>query len=174
MASMSKVNVEGLVKFLLKKKTEKISEVESRISDYIETLVRKSIPAIISDSFKKFPGYFKITTGVQVSGFGFNYKYYSTEKPYINGHNGSFIQVVLEGGEADKLSNLDLEKLTLEKETESLRNDLRNLIFSLKTPNKVIEIIPSSKEFFDTLIPNYKVAVIPKNTLSILKRLKDE
>lgn len=174
MGRISKVNVEGLVKFLLKKKTEKIKEIEVEISDYITTLVKERIPVEVSSLFTKFPEYFKTTTGVQVSGFGFNYKYYNTKFQCIKGSNGNFIQVILEKSEAVKLGKLDFLKEGLEKEKDSLGNDLKNLIFSLKTPTKVIETIPSSKEFFDTLIPACKVVVIPKNTLSILNRLKDE
>ena len=173
MSRVSKANVEGLLKFLLKKRSEKIEEVKLEIKKYIDTLVFKRIPFEVCSIQKLFPGYFRLTYDVQVSGFGFNYEYFSSLTSHVRNEEGHYTQLVLEKEEAITLGKLNTKLKLLEKEKTSLKSDLEKLIYSLKTSTKIIETIPDSKEFFDSLGMNTQVAVIPENTVEILKRLKD-
>lgn len=172
MARLSKVNVNALIKFLLMKRDEKIKSEESVIKSLVETWVMRRVPFPVKEIFYNGDiGYLKITTGVVVSGEGFNYEHFSTHNSCPKQNNGSYIQLTLDKDEGVELRKIksNLDKLKIER--EELKKELESLIYSLGTPKKIIESIPDSEGFLQVLLGS-SLPTVRLDISSLLNKLK--
>jgi hypothetical protein len=171
MSRISQYNANGLVKFLLKKRDEEVNKAKKELGDYVEQLAYSRIPTTVISLYREHPKYLKTACSVQVSGFGFEYKTFSTTN-YFPSQVGSNFQVVLVEGEVERLRILDHKYEDLLKEKKLLSDELLTLIFSLRTYRKILEVIPESKQFLQELGSISLVPAVNSDVTSILNRLK--
>lgn len=151
MSRITKDIANEVAKKLTQNKTDEIENLENELRLKVHDIVKKRIPDSIIKLFKIHPNYFIKKSYFQFVGNGMNHKgfYINNELPFIQNN-------VVEPSklEADTILKLDNEITNLKTKRNTLRSEIRELLYSLRTYSKVISEFPEAEPFLPKTITN--------------------
>jgi len=151
MSRITKEIANEVARKLTTKKTEEIQKLDLLIQETLELFILKRVPKDVIEFQKTNPKFTYSTSSFRLIGNGFNHKYLNTKNdiPY-NGNN------IFEPkpDEAKKLLEMINKKSDLKSNLNKLFSEIENLLYNLRTYNKVIIEFPEVEPFLPKTISN--------------------
>ena len=132
---------------LVAKKAKLRDETNNALKKELTEMVKKTIPKEVFDFHLKFPNYIDTRSNLQLQGNGWNYEYLNLSES-LPLRNNYFIP---SKDQAKVLRSLYDEYKEHEKDTSNLRRKIENLLYSLRTYNRVNAEFPEATPFLPSI-----------------------
>ncbi len=125
---------------------DSIDKLSSAVNEAVEDLVKKYVPKEVLEIASKYADYFDLAKMCQVSTF-YEQNGYSSRSVYIAGYLSFYIPnkmqfITVTNVEYENVKELLADKKNAERKKETLKNQIFEAVFALKTTKRILESLP--------------------------------
>lgn len=152
---------------LVENKQKQVDAAQKELSTFVYDTYVSQTPDEVKELFKKHSEWFMTSKEVRVHGHGFNYDYFSVEKPVIMNCQNNTATIKLTEKISSKIQALQKQAVKLKDERNDLKSDIKTALLQLRTYKQIEKTFPEAAPW----LPKQSMALVV-DVEPIRRRLK--
>lgn len=149
---------------------KKVLEAEKKVTDEIDALAKKSVPAWITEEMKQ-SGYIMLSNEVYAYKDKITSNWNDREDFEIHDHiptkQTDYVKIV----KTKKIINLQDKLEALLNERKEFKNNLHSVLYSFTTDKKLLEHVPELDKYFQDAQKSQCMAIVPADQIDKVRKM---